>query len=102
MPQSATYSFPNDHPSGAGHFPGNPIIPGALLLDAMLEFLPPDPSSYPMTLHTAKFLHIVRPGETVDFSWQDRPGGKRDFECRLRPAGTLVMTGTLSLACPAP
>ena len=27
-----TLQIAADHPTGAGHFPGNPIIPGALLL----------------------------------------------------------------------
>jgi 3-hydroxymyristoyl/3-hydroxydecanoyl-(acyl carrier protein) dehydratase len=29
--------FAINHPGGAGHFPGNPIIPGALLLDEILS-----------------------------------------------------------------
>ncbi len=28
-----TLCFPVDHPALAGHFPGNPIVPGAVLLD---------------------------------------------------------------------
>ena len=28
--------LPADHPSAAGHFPGNPLVPGALLLDEVL------------------------------------------------------------------
>ncbi len=32
MKQSTTIHFSNDHPCVAGHFPGNPIIPGALII----------------------------------------------------------------------
>jgi 3-hydroxymyristoyl/3-hydroxydecanoyl-(acyl carrier protein) dehydratase len=31
--------LPADHPSVEGHFPGNPIFPGAVLLDEILHAL---------------------------------------------------------------
>jgi 3-hydroxymyristoyl/3-hydroxydecanoyl-(acyl carrier protein) dehydratase len=34
--RSCTLSFAPDHPTAAGHFPGNPILPGALLLDEVV------------------------------------------------------------------
>jgi 3-hydroxyacyl-[acyl-carrier-protein] dehydratase len=34
--------FAVNHPCGAGHFPGNPIIPGALLLDEVLACIGED------------------------------------------------------------
>ena len=33
---SATLSVPAQHPSLAGHFPGNPIVPGVVLLDEVI------------------------------------------------------------------
>lgn len=30
-------SIPADHPALAGHFPGDPLAPGALILDAVLR-----------------------------------------------------------------
>jgi len=37
MRHSLKVCFSADHPVAAGHFPGNPIIPGAMLLDEVLQ-----------------------------------------------------------------
>ena len=55
--------FAADHPTAAGHFPSNPIIPGALLIDAVLEAL----GEYArvdgeVTVLAAKFFRPVRAG----------------------------------------
>ena len=34
--------FPADHPTGPDHFPGNPIIPGAVLLDELMALMCPE------------------------------------------------------------
>jgi 3-hydroxymyristoyl/3-hydroxydecanoyl-(acyl carrier protein) dehydratase len=33
-------TIPADHPALPGHFPGNPIVPGVVLLDEVLSALP--------------------------------------------------------------
>lgn len=37
MKKRSTLSIAADHPSFAGHFPAFPVLPGALLLDEMLQ-----------------------------------------------------------------
>ena len=34
---AATFRVPVQHPALAGHFPGNPIVPGAMVLDAVIS-----------------------------------------------------------------
>jgi 3-hydroxyacyl-[acyl-carrier-protein] dehydratase len=81
--------FPADHPTAAGHFPGNPIIPGVTLLDAVMLAI----GIVPRQLKAAKFLRPVRPGETVQLAWEASPGGDIKFACTL--AGAPVLTGTV-------
>ncbi|WP_308389612.1 hypothetical protein [Acidithiobacillus sp. AMEEHan] len=79
-----------DHPSVAGHFPGNPIVPGALMLDRILETLP---VPGPILIRSVKFLRIVRPGAMLQLRWQSREEGQIHFFCYDR--GEVVLTGTL-------
>jgi 3-hydroxymyristoyl/3-hydroxydecanoyl-(acyl carrier protein) dehydratase len=98
MSQSATLRFSQNHPAMAGHFPGNPIVPGALLLDEVLAIITGTDAA--LTIRAAKFLHPIRPGETINLRWQTRAGGDISFECRLDGRESPAMTGTL--AHPAP
>ncbi len=66
---SLEYRFAPDHPTGAGHFPGNPIIPGALLLDRILQTVAPGGGR--LDVRVAKFLRPVRPGDVVTFRWRE-------------------------------
>ena len=89
--------FPPDHASAPGHFPGNPIIPGALLLSEVLRAIETDlgRTLCPFQIKFAKFLHPVRPGDRllIEFSWPD--GKKLKVSCTA--AGTEVLAGEVLL-----
>ena len=93
MWRSTELRFAADHPTAAGHFPSDPIIPGALLLDEVIAAIAGDRA---LTIRAAKFLRPVRPGERVNLRWQS-DGGVAAFECRRFGEDGLVMTGTLEL-----
>jgi 3-hydroxymyristoyl/3-hydroxydecanoyl-(acyl carrier protein) dehydratase len=89
--------FPSDHASAPGHFPGNPIIPGALLLSEVVRAIESDlgEALHPFQVRAAKFLHPVRPGDSflIEFS---RIDGKRiGFRCSV--SGTEALAGELVL-----
>jgi len=86
--------FPADHPTGPGHFPGNPVLPGAVLLDEVAAVL--FPGGWSGTVEAAKFHHPVRPGDTVTVTRRDARGSTR-FECRLADSGQLVASGVLRI-----
>lgn len=53
------------HPSLAGHFPGNPVVPGVVLLDRMAAALEAAGFSAPARLASVKFLAPLRPQHEV-------------------------------------
>lgn len=59
---------PADHPSLPGHFPGRPIVPGVVLLDAVLDAVRSacDSSLRLESIVSAKFLQAVAPDTPVD------------------------------------
>jgi 3-hydroxyacyl-[acyl-carrier-protein] dehydratase len=99
MGGTATHRFAGDHPSAAGHFPGNPIIPGAALLDVALSAVavPRGGGLAACAIRAAKFLHPVRPGETILIRWEALPDGEVRVECLLDGTEIRVMTGTIRL-----
>lgn len=57
----ATFTIPADHPSIDGHFPGNPMVPGAVALDHTLAAAG---LAAPISLVSVKFKSMLRAGET--------------------------------------
>ena len=72
--------FMPDHPAFAGHFPGAPIVPGVLLLDAALHALETETGAAAATIASAKFLYPVAPGESLTLSLKRSETGSVRFE----------------------
>ncbi len=77
--------IPSDHPCGAGHFPGNPIIPGALLLAETLRAIcgAANLRFEACSVKSAKFFHAVRPGDTVHIEFSIAPSQEVRFQCAV-------------------
>lgn len=74
-------SITSDHPAYAGHFPGRPILPGVVLLDAALHALA-EGMPGPAHLKSAKFHSPVQPGEALTLHTTASPTGSFRFEIR--------------------
>ncbi len=62
--------IPADHPAFAGHFPGQPLLPGVSLLAEVLEAVLAEPAlaarlGAQPRIASAKFLAPVRPGAAL-------------------------------------
>ena len=83
-----------DHPAYPGHFPGNPILPGVVILAEVLAAVAASggrPASG-WTLANAKFLSPATPGTALTLSHEESAGNVR-FAVR---AGTrTIATGML-------
>lgn len=93
---------PIDHPSLVGHFPGNPIVPGVLLLDAILARVEHATGRRAVRLQQVKFLSVLRPGEHA-LTQCDVTGNSAVFRAFTR-WGTATMplaSGTLALVSEA-
>ena len=84
----ASMQIAHDHPAFAGHFPGQPLLPGVLLLAHVLEAALADPElasrlSAAPRLSNAKFLSPVRPGDVIEMSFDTTaPSARLGFEVR--------------------
>jgi 3-hydroxymyristoyl/3-hydroxydecanoyl-(acyl carrier protein) dehydratase len=83
---------PESHATALGHFPGRPIVPGALLLDEVLRLLG-DPG--PISFRAVKFLAPVRHGEVLELRWRRDEGGLCRFEIRRGGEPASILAGTL-------
>ena len=77
-------SIAANHPAYAGHFPGQPVLPGVLLLDAVLHVLGQagGGSPVPWEINSAKFTSAVRPGESLTLHHEALTNGSVRFSIR--------------------
>jgi 3-hydroxymyristoyl/3-hydroxydecanoyl-(acyl carrier protein) dehydratase len=92
---SAELNFRSDEPAAVGHFPGNPIIPGAVLLREVLRVLAADGEA--CEIRSARFLQPVRPGDRLTVSWNTQAAGDVAFTCSTGTAGSRVLSGTIRM-----
>ena len=79
---TATVQVPPDHPAFAGHFPGDPLLPGVALLAEVLEAVLARPAlaarmGAAPRIGAAKFLAPVRPGAVLAIRLMASPRGLR-------------------------
>ena len=95
MQQVGSFCIAHDHPSLPGHFPGQPIVPGVVLLDAAFALiLARQPGCTVVGMPSVKFALPVRPGQDVEVSC-DEGGDRIAFACTVD--GQSVLRGLVTL-----
>lgn len=87
------------HPAFAGHFPGQPILPGVALLTEAMEVLlahRPALALGEWAWEAVKFLAPVGPGAVLRVTWRLHPRG-HGFVFEVAQADTAVARGQLAV-----
>lgn len=103
-----------EEPFFAGHFPGRPIVPGVIIVEALAQTLglaiatpsetadgelPPPKIGY-LAKADVKFLQIVRPGETLSLEarFLSRAGNLTQMHCIARVGSVTVVEGRITVS----
>jgi 3-hydroxymyristoyl/3-hydroxydecanoyl-(acyl carrier protein) dehydratase len=89
-----TLRVPSTHPALPGHFPGNPIVPGVVLLDRVAAALEKSGARF-ARIGVVKFLTPLKPEENATLTIV-RDGARVRF--RVDRDGTPILRGEGELA----
>jgi 3-hydroxyacyl-[acyl-carrier-protein] dehydratase len=107
---TAEFTLRGDEPFLRGHFPGEPLLPGVLLVEAAAQLAglvaQSDPTIPPLSglkltaIRAAKILGSARPGETVTLHARvtGRMGNLVQAQATATVRGTLVLQCEVTLA----
>jgi 3-hydroxyacyl-[acyl-carrier-protein] dehydratase len=90
----------SDHPAAAGHFPDNPIVPGAVILDEVVAAIAAGRPIELVEIVSAKFLDKVRPGERLLIRWDDAQEGEIRFTCSGGDTDRRIAAGSVRFGAP--
>jgi len=89
------FSIPADHPALPGHFPGNPVFPGVVLLDAVVALVEREWQLGVRGLPQVKFVRPLKPAEAAEIVLERSDTGLR---FRVHAGADTIASGTLEAA----
>lgn len=93
------FTIPADHPALPGHFPGQPIVPGVVLLDRVIEAIEASHGPLPpLRLPQVKFLQPLLPGQSAQVQLQ---GDAPRWRFRVLRGDTVLASGEVVAGSPA-
>jgi 3-hydroxymyristoyl/3-hydroxydecanoyl-(acyl carrier protein) dehydratase len=88
-----SFRIPPTHPCLPGHFPGQPVVPGVLLLEQVLAAIEAAHGALPaLRLPQVKFARPLLPGEEARVELEPRGDARWRFRV-LRADGALLASG---------
>lgn len=94
------FLVPDDHPALPGHFPGNPLVPGVVILEAAVQALTErlEPGHAVSGVRFAKFLRPLRPGAACRIDLRRAGAGWRfEVVTERAPDGPTLAIGELEV-----
>lgn len=82
-----------DHPSLPGHFPGQPLVPGVVLLEQVGLALKAWRGQRLSRVNEAKFVAPLLPDEQATVSLLETTTGQPAIRFEIRRSGTLLARG---------
>lgn len=67
------------HPSLAGHFPDNPVVPGVVILDNIMQLWQQASGQTINKIFNAKFVNLLRPDIACNIQYIPKTPKKIDF-----------------------
>lgn len=102
---SCRKTFPADTPFFAGHFPGDPLVPGVILTEALAQTAgiaagQPGKAFRLSAIKSMKFLAAVRPDEPIELHARKlgAVGGLWQFEVKAAVNSRIVAEGSVVLS----
>jgi len=91
----SSFTISSDHPALPGHFPGQPVVPGVVLLDAVREALASEmPGLRIAGILQVKFMQPVLPDQVCTLNFDH---GQSRCRFRIESGDRLVAQGELAL-----
>ena len=89
--------IPATHPSLPGHFPGQPVVPGVVILDAVQRAIEAASGELPaLKLPQMKFMQPLLPGEDALIEVDATATGRWRF--RVLRGDALIASGEMAVA----
>lgn len=93
------------HPSLAGHFPDNPIVPGVVILDHLMQLWQKESGQSINKILNAKFVNLLHPDIACNIQYTPKAPQKIDFivstsnehpAAQKEEASTIICKGSFS------
>ena len=93
---SFDFIVPHTHPCLEGHFPGNPVVPGAVIIDEVMRgLLTKEPTIKINNIPSVKFLKPLKPDIAVQVNVTEKKSGLLQFICSINES--MIVSGQLRI-----